>query len=43
MSAPYKGSCYCGAIEVELADEVDGGILCHCRVRRSLSARPYSY
>ncbi|KAL8291613.1 hypothetical protein RQP46_001871 [Phenoliferia psychrophenolica] len=36
MSAPYKGSCYCGAIEVELADEVDGGILCHCRTCQKL-------
>ncbi|KAL8277975.1 hypothetical protein RQP46_009607 [Phenoliferia psychrophenolica] len=30
MSAPYLGSCYCGAIEVSLADELDGGVLCHC-------------
>ncbi|KAK4701662.1 hypothetical protein P7C70_g4566, partial [Phenoliferia sp. Uapishka_3] len=36
MSAPYHGSCYCGDIEIELADEIDGGILCHCRTCQKL-------
>lgn len=36
----HKGSCFCGAIEIEVAGEPEGMGYCHCRSCRSWSGGP---
>lgn len=38
--APYKGSCFCGEIEVEVTGEAIAQLVCHCTVCRAWSAAP---
>jgi len=36
----YKGSCFCGAVQIEVAGEPEGMGYCHCQSCRSWSAAP---
>jgi hypothetical protein len=36
----HKGSCFCGAVEIEVTGEPEGMGYCHCRSCRSWSAGP---
>src|SRR5258706_5298197 len=36
----YKGSCFCGAVQIEVAGEPAGMGYCHCNSCRSWSASP---
>lgn len=38
--ASYKGSCFCGAVELEASGEPEAMGYCHCRSCRSWSAGP---
>ncbi|MEM7429041.1 MAG: GFA family protein [Pseudomonadota bacterium] len=38
--AVYRGSCYCGAVEVVVAGEPAAGAICHCRSCRKWHAAP---
>lgn len=40
MSQTYKGSCFCGAVEIEATGEPVGMGYCHCSSCRSWSAGP---
>ena len=40
MSTTYKGTCFCGAIELEVAGEPEAMGYCHCVSCRSWSAGP---
>lgn len=40
MTAKYSGSCFCGAVEVEVTGEPAGMGYCHCRSCRSWSGGP---
>jgi hypothetical protein len=36
----HKGSCFCGAVQIEVAGEPEGMGYCHCQSCRSWSAAP---
>ena len=36
----YKGECFCGAVQLEVAGEPEGMGYCHCRSCRSWSGGP---
>jgi hypothetical protein len=38
--AMHKGSCFCGAVQIEVAGEPEGMGYCHCQSCRSWSAAP---
>ena len=38
--ATYKGSCFCGAVAIEVAGDPEGMGYCHCRSCRSWSGGP---
>ncbi|MGB1357711.1 MAG: GFA family protein [Candidatus Puniceispirillaceae bacterium] len=38
--AKYKGGCFCGEVQFELADDPVAMLVCHCRVCRGWSAAP---
>lgn len=40
MAAIYRGSCFCGAVQVEVTGEPTGMGYCHCRSWRSRSGGP---
>lgn len=40
MSESHKGTCFCGAVEVEVTGEPEGMGYCHCEPCRSWSAGP---
>ena len=40
MSATYKGSCFCGGVEIEVTGEPVGMGYCHCGDCRSWAAAP---
>ena len=40
MSQTHNGSCFCGAIQLEVTGEPEGMGYCHCRSCRSWSAGP---
>ncbi len=40
MTAKYSGSCFCGAVEVEVTGDPAGMGYCHCRSCRSWSGGP---
>ncbi len=40
MSQTYKGSCFCGAVQIEASGEPVGMGYCHCTSCRSWSAGP---
>jgi hypothetical protein len=40
MSNSYKGSCFCGAVEIEVTGEPAAAGYCHCASCRSWSAAP---
>ena len=40
MSATHKGSCFCGAVQIEVTGNPEGMGYCHCRSCRSWSAGP---
>ncbi|WP_419905207.1 GFA family protein [Kiloniella sp.] len=40
MADSYKGSCFCGAVEIEVTGEPEGMGYCHCSSCRSWSAGP---
>jgi len=40
MSQTHSGSCFCGAVQLEVTGEPEGMGYCHCRSCRSWSAGP---
>lgn len=40
MATTYKGTCFCGSVEIEVSGEPDGMGYCHCASCRSWSAGP---
>lgn len=40
MSITYQGSCFCGAVQLEVSGKPEGMGYCHCRDCRSWSASP---
>ena len=40
MAATYRGTCFCGAVQVEVTGEPEGMGYCHCRSCRSWSGGP---
>jgi len=40
MSTTHKGSCFCGAVQIEVTGNPEGMGYCHCRSCRSWSAGP---
>lgn len=40
MSQTHNGSCFCGAVQLEVTGEPEGMGYCHCRSCRSWSAGP---
>ena len=40
MAKSYKGSCFCGAVEVEVTGDAAAAGYCHCSSCRSWSASP---
>lgn len=40
MSATYSGTCFCGAVGVEVSGQAEAMGFCHCRSCRSWSASP---
>lgn len=40
MSQTHTGSCFCGAVQLEVTGEPEGMGYCHCRSCRSWSAGP---
>ena len=40
MGAVYKGSCFCGTVQIELSGEPDDMGYCHCTSCRSWSGAP---
>jgi len=40
MTNTHKGTCFCGAVEVEVTGEPEGMGYCHCESCRSWSAGP---
>ena len=36
----YKGTCFCGEVEVEVVADAVAQLVCHCTVCRSWSATP---
>ena len=40
MTKTYRGSCFCGAVEIEVQGEPAGMGYCHCASCRSWSASP---
>jgi hypothetical protein len=40
MSGSYSGTCFCGAVEIEVAGQPNAMGYCHCRSCRSWSGGP---
>jgi len=40
MAGPYKGACFCGAVEISVSGEPQAMGYCHCRSCRSWSGGP---
>ena len=40
MSTTHKGSCFCGAVQIEVTGNPEGMGYCHCQSCRSWSAGP---
>ncbi len=40
MAETYRGTCFCGAVQVEVTGEPEGMGYCHCRSCRSWSGGP---
>jgi len=40
MSGPYRGACFCGAVEIQVSGQPNAMGYCHCRSCRSWSGGP---